>query len=316
MTNSTTISETGPHDQDNEERPIAMEGVESQRQSDGVGPSKESSRGRQDEGSFGKAGSEKEESSSSDGKGASGGSGGGYQADDDCSSSESSVGKNGDGSLGDAPKKDGLTRDRKLAAVKTISGNTSFQDNEDGPVHRSAAINYASDASRSSHSASDPTKQGRRHHEPKQHQRIDKSLTQSGQETLPQWNGVRIQHPMDPRIDLSTVGYLSALNLQDSKHNQSVSYASLSPLVKQTSTAGTACTGHFNSQNALSSVNNSKSDGQPPPLFPSFEQYMKLMEVTRTRRWPRNKTVLYITHNLIIIPRLVGPSFLSCAWYF
>jgi hypothetical protein len=28
-----------------------------------------------------------------------------------------------------------------------------------------------------------------------------------GYAVLPQWNGVRISHPMDPRIDLSTVGY-------------------------------------------------------------------------------------------------------------
>jgi len=27
------------------------------------------------------------------------------------------------------------------------------------------------------------------------------------QALLPQWNGIRIEHPMDPRIDLSTVGY-------------------------------------------------------------------------------------------------------------
>ena len=34
-------------------------------------------------------------------------------------------------------------------------------------------------------------------------------MTTLGQ-TLPQWNGVRIQHPMDPRIDLSTVNRVQA----------------------------------------------------------------------------------------------------------
>jgi hypothetical protein len=27
---------------------------------------------------------------------------------------------------------------------------------------------------------------------------------------MPQWNGVKIQNPMDPRIDLSTVGYINS----------------------------------------------------------------------------------------------------------
>ncbi len=30
---------------------------------------------------------------------------------------------------------------------------------------------------------------------------------------LPQWNGVRIHHPMDPRIDLSTVGHIQTSSL-------------------------------------------------------------------------------------------------------
>jgi hypothetical protein len=37
---------------------------------------------------------------------------------------------------------------------------------------------------------------------------VDRTVsTMHGYAVLPQWNGVRISHPMDPRIDLSTVGY-------------------------------------------------------------------------------------------------------------
>jgi hypothetical protein len=265
-----TTSGTGPPDQDNEEGPAAMDAVESQEQLNGDGVSTESTRGSQGGDSTG--GNEKEEISSTDGKGASGCSGGGYQADDDCSSSVSSVGKNADGSLGGTPETDGTKFESNPTTVKARSSNISTQDNQVGPGHRSATQPYALDINGPSHLAHDPTMQRR------QHRRLnDQSILKCGQAHLPQWNGIRVQNPMDPRIDLSTVGCLSALNLRGSKHD--LSRTSVSTHMKHHM--------DLDSQKVASSGSTNDVDGQSHPLFPSFEQYMKLMEVSRNSRQPR-----------------------------
>jgi hypothetical protein len=75
--------------------------------------------------------------------------------------------------------------------------------------------------------------------------------------SLPQWNGVRIHHPMDPRIDLSTVGHIQTSVLSAFPGNVDI------------------LTQH--EQMARGTDNPSESAG--PPLPPSIEQYMKLMEV-------------------------------------
>jgi hypothetical protein len=244
-----------------------MDAAESQEQLNGDGVWTESTNGSQGGDSTG--GNEKEETSSTDGKGASGCSGGGYQADDDCSSSVSSVGKNADGSLGGAPEKDGTKCESNPTTVKPRSSNISTQDNQVGPEHRSATHPYVLDINGPSHLAHDPTIQRRQHSGLR-----DQSIGKCGQAYLAQWNGVRVQHPMDPRIDLSTVGYLSALNLRGSKHD--LSRTSVSTHMKH----------HvdLNSQKVASSGSINDVDGQSHPLFPSFEQYMKLMEVSRNSR--------------------------------
>ena len=87
-----------------------------------------------------------------------------------------------------------------------------------------------------------------------------KNATGSAEElsSLPQWNGVRIQHPMDPRIDLTTVGHIqtSALSAFPSNVNIPTSKPSEQPR------------GSDNS-----------CEGSEAALAPSIDQYMKLMEV-------------------------------------
>lgn len=72
---------------------------------------------------------------------------------------------------------------------------------------------------------------------------------------LPQWNGVRIHHPMDPRIDLSTVGHIQTSSL------------SVFP------------------SNVMQFPLADGKEGRPIPEFPtnhatpSIDQYMSLLEV-------------------------------------
>ena len=76
--------------------------------------------------------------------------------------------------------------------------------------------------------------------------------------SVPQWNGVRIRHPMDPRIDLSTVRHI------------------------RTSSLSTAFPSNVNipSQNNLA-LGNSKEAPTNKDEPPSIDQYMKLLEVSR-----------------------------------
>jgi len=71
--------------------------------------------------------------------------------------------------------------------------------------------------------------------------------------SLPQWNGVRIQHPMDPRIDISTVGHVQT--------------TSLSVFPVHVHKAGN----HNEEESGQTFLAN-----HPPP---SVDQYMTLMEV-------------------------------------
>ena len=70
---------------------------------------------------------------------------------------------------------------------------------------------------------------------------------------LPQWNGVKICHPMDPRIDLSTVGHI---------HTSSVP----------------AFPSNVDIPSRQSAETPDNSGVGPPP--PSIDQYIKLMEVS------------------------------------
>jgi hypothetical protein len=77
--------------------------------------------------------------------------------------------------------------------------------------------------------------------------------------SLPQWNGVRIHRPMDPRIDLSTVGHIQTSSLSAFPSNVDIP------------------TNQHAEQQAHEADNTGESFEPLPP--PSIDQYMKLMEV-------------------------------------
>jgi hypothetical protein len=77
--------------------------------------------------------------------------------------------------------------------------------------------------------------------------------------SAPQWNGVRIQHPMDPRIDLSTVGHIQTSSL-------SISFPNNADIPNQ----------------QKPNQQSNPIDSSEPPAPPSIDQYMTLMEVRRS----------------------------------
>lgn len=130
----------------------------------------------------------------------------------------------------------------------------------------------------------------------RQHQYNDdgESTIQDPKARLPQWNGIRIQHPMDPRIDLSTVGFVPASQLcQPHPRNVNVPSTSLdehhhthhrpsSTLFANDKDEPSPSHQHYPFQHLFGSEGPNDLDddnnGEPSPL-PSMEQYMKLMEV-------------------------------------
>mmetsp|Transcript_52357 Transcript_52357/g.126675 ORF Transcript_52357/g.126675 Transcript_52357/m.126675 type:complete len:1127 (+) Transcript_52357:212-3592(+) len=250
---------------------------------------------------------DKEESSSTGsdgGKGSGSGSGGGYSAD--CSSSDTSSVGNGKGGgsgssgegEGDADEAMSSSRDPPGAAMNRLRigdssvGETAMmktskglheQDVDDGDRKPAALPSSKSNKARSSD-----------HYHPSQAQREDRkkkssasaeaaahggsgnagsaSRRSSNKWKVVQWNGVTVKHPMDPRIDLSTVGYVklptnagndAASGLQLTNEDQAaLEYAQKLGSGGQT---GSSETGSSSDQNNLSSI----------------DQYMKLMESVR-----------------------------------
>jgi hypothetical protein len=80
--------------------------------------------------------------------------------------------------------------------------------------------------------------------------------------SAPQWNGVRINHPMDPRIDLSSVGHIQ-MSCLSTEFANTVNIPSQQNLDRTPSAQET-------------------NDGGAPtaPAPPSIDQYMTLMEVS------------------------------------
>lgn len=255
---------------------------------------------------------DKEESSSSDGKGdGSGGSGGGYSGD--CSSSDtSSLGKGGsdgcatsvaekkmttlsiharsnyeeddDAGTAAAPKKKETGTDnaaKRLASVERGNGN-SLRGSDEGR-NGDASI----DLEGSTVAASDPANQSDGQQDERQHQYNDGESSQDPKACLPQWNGIRIQHPMDPRIDLSTVGYVQTSQLQNFPGNVGIP---MMDRLRPAAYANLEAPPHhdvfpFGARAAASGASLADSEslqggesGELPPL-PSMEQYLKLMEV-------------------------------------
>lgn len=207
------------------------------------------------------------DTSSSDDKEGSGGSGG-YSADYECESSDTSSDKGNDSNekepASSSPEQkdcdDSNTSDQKPAAKP-------LQQRDDDPSN-----SVESSKPHSSH----------HFHQASQLGHLQQPV---------QWNGVRIQHPMDPRIDLSSVGYLHPSNAASPSVSQTflkVPPSAFPPLAPNPSSSAN------NIATAASSRTN--ETGEPPPMFPSFEQYMKLMEVTT---------------NTIQLSRVVRPWYIS-----
>lgn len=312
----------------NEDGLAEMEGIEFQGEPEppenDAPPVEEQNEKDEENSSDGKeGGSEKEESSSSDGKGASGGSGGGYQADDDCSSSESSEGKNGDGSSGDASnRKDQSSKSETQPILGKTTSTSAIPDHgkSEGPIDRSSTLENDQNSSETPNSGEKQDGYSRLHHNHQSQRALaDMKYIQA---SLPQWNGVRIQHPMDPRIDLSTVGYYCASNLQgcndDSAPRPPASMKH--PPSPGSATANAASAMHLASHNAASSTNNADMSSQAALMFPTFEQYMKLMEVTTSTETQPYKIPFLFCHSrasiAIVYQIIVGPSVLPCSWLF
>eukprot|EP00536_Pseudo-nitzschia_multiseries_P014250 jgi/Psemu1/38062/gm1.38062_g len=108
-----------------------------------------------------------------------------------------------------------------------------------------------------------------------------------GSTCLPQWNGVKIVHPMDPRIDLTTVGFSfcgsSQTNLLVSNHNNNNSNNNNnnnnsihdSGSMKKTEVIQKGQPNKYDTSNGNSNNNNNNNNN-----ITSVEQYAKLLEST------------------------------------
>jgi hypothetical protein len=251
---------------------------------------------------------EKEESSTSTGsdggKGNSSGSGsgsGGYNAD--CSSSDSS--SNNDAATRVAEKQTaklnindgtppaskcddmgGKTVTSKIR-VNTTSGNTST-NNTVGTVAASPTIVVQSKGERGSRHGNASSHKSKTNdfsdiiRRQDDHDDFDSAAEELGS-CLPQWNGITLEHPMDPRIDISTVGF----SVGTSHH---VPFVTNIINIKNNSDAGSINKLETNRNMAPSHQDNasySNNDNIPSknendidsPVVPSPEQYTKLLEV-------------------------------------
>ena len=197
-----------------------------------------------------------ESSSTGSDRGKGGGSGGGYSADYS-SSDASSL----EAAKGNAPEKqlnrlslNGDAANEKATKTKEITGKPS----RIGSQKNQKLTRRGGDQTESSHSLSVTTQEA-----PFDVGGI-MTMSQKGP-TLnfmpPQWNGVRIYHPMDPRIDLSTVSHIQTSSVPAFPSNVDIP----SRLgVDQSRPTGTVET--------------------TDPNLPSIDQYMKLMEVIVKKR--------------------------------
>ena len=163
------------------------------------------------------------------GKGTGSGSGGGYSAD--CSSSS-------DASSGGAVPED------EMKSLKVIG-----VEYEENPKTRSTKSIKKSSQGKHNVSRSESKQEAASNGMDDSSTQFDGAFVVNTINTLPQWNGVRVQHPMDPRIDLSSVGHI------------------------QTSSLQLPYTDNLRS-NEQSSTLESKQEATP-----SIDQYMSLMEV-------------------------------------
>lgn len=167
------------------------------------------------------------------GKGA--GSGGGYSAD--CSSS--------DASTDDAAKLGVAETEMKRLSVSSDRKEEKSKGTDSSKGKRNLLSNRYGNRADSSNGSHDRTRASKKREE-------GRDITVSQTTALPQWNGVRIHHPMDPRIDISTVG-----------HIQTSSLSAFPNTLMQTAFADGKAERDFTSNH----------------VTPSIDQYMRLMEV-------------------------------------
>lgn len=175
------------------------------------------------------------------GTGSGSGSGGGYSADFECSSSDASSG-------GAAPEDD-------MKRLKVTGGEHEEKST------RAARVSKKSSAGKHAGSKIESKKESSQKSIDGSNLNPDGSLVVENSAIFPQWNGVRILHPMDPRIDLSTVGHIQTSSLSAFPSNVQVS--------SSTNNTGT--------DEALSVM------GSNQETTPSIDQYMSLMEVNRAK---------------------------------
>lgn len=65
------------------------------------------------------------------------------------------------------------------------------------------------------------------------------------QALLPQWNGIRITHPMDPRIDLSTVGFTVNSGGNNTVHMAPAALGTMSPSSSMADPNNHHCVNHY-----------------------------------------------------------------------
>lgn len=194
------------------------------------------------------------------GKGGGSGSGGGYSADNstDCSSSDAS---SLEAAKGNAPDKE-MTR-LNLNGDSTKDKPTKTKETKPNKNLKSSTPKSQKTCRRSSEQA-ETSHSGSVNHEESS---LDsgtkwKNLKDTVEETssFPQWNGVRIHHPMDPRIDLSTVGHIQTSSLSAFPSNVDIPT-------------------NQNAEPQTSHQADTPGECSEPPPPPSIDQYMKLMEV-------------------------------------
>jgi hypothetical protein len=177
---------------------------------------------------------------SDNGKGNGSGSGGGYSAD--CSSSDASTNDAAKGSL--------AIPANEMQQLRVGEGETKPKSKEKhGKKSKSKGRSSLSKLSKLALDGGDNSRLPKRG-----------AISSISTPALPQWNGVRIQHPMDPRIDLSTVGHIQTSSL------------SVFPA-------------HIHNGDDHNNVEIGPSltreiDGPSNHAIPSIDQYMTLMEVS------------------------------------
>ena len=194
------------------------------------------------------------------GKGGGSGSGGGYSADcssSDGSSLEAAKGNSTSIQMSGLSLSDNVSSDQIDKESKPGKAKTKTKSNKGGAMKPPKASRLAAEAGESSLSPS----LGKQEHS---HGSVatgeSSQIDHDESPSLPQWNGIRVSHPMDPRIDLSIVNHVQTSSVPGFPTNVDV------PAHHQM-----AKHPHGSDQNRTSATSDIPN--------PSIDQYMSLMEV-------------------------------------